>query len=244
MALFSREKFDSEIFKCNVYKLFLHEKNSESDILRLINAADVKPEMIFCIADFYRENIMALEKLGFSLVSIRNIYKYSGSENKKSAKIPAYNMVANSQLKSGEINKESLPGLAMVVGETSRFFKDEKIDRKLAINFYEIWVNNSFFAGYADEVYIIKEADEVAGFCSVKIKDKSGYIDLIGVKGKYQGKGYGGALLEKAIDYFKKKNITEIFVITEGENVPANAFYQKNGFILNKIELAYHKHYK
>jgi len=46
----------------------------------------------------------------------------------------------------------------------------------------------------------------------------------------YQHKGIGTNLLVQIINWAKKKNLQGIIVETEFENIPAQKFYEKNGF--------------
>ena len=77
---------------------------------------------------------------------------------------------------------------------------------------------------------------------TLKVKDGIGDIDLIGVLSAFQGKGFGSFLLLQAVSSFQSNNIRDIVVVTEGENIPANALYQLNGFVLSSVALAYHRH--
>lgn len=47
---------------------------------------------------------------------------------------------------------------------------------------------------------------------------------------EYQGKGYGGDLLNVALDYAKKKKYKSICLDTRNELIKAQSFYKKHGF--------------
>lgn len=46
----------------------------------------------------------------------------------------------------------------------------------------------------------------------------------------FQGKGYGSELIEGAINEAKKRGCLRITLLTDGDNMKAQSFYQKHGF--------------
>jgi ribosomal protein S18 acetylase RimI-like enzyme len=48
-------------------------------------------------------------------------------------------------------------------------------------------------------------------------------------------------MMHACVEWFRKKEISRISVVTQGRNVLANRFYQKHGFILRSAECWYHK---
>lgn len=67
-----------------------------------------------------------------------------------------------------------------------------------------------------------------------------GHIGLTGVDENYRGRGIGKKLITAAIEYFCKKSIKEIQVVTQGNNMAACKLYESCGFkVLDWIEF-YH----
>ena len=177
-------------------------------------------------------------------MSIRNTYKLAGSgyTARSTQKLDDRFKVLQYSKDKPKISKPDILRFARIIGATSRYFHDSAIPKIYAERLYVRWIENSL-KGYADECFMVMRGGRLAGLITLKIKEAAGYIDLIGVGENYQGIGLGGVLASRSIEYFKSKNIKNIFVVTEGENLQANIFYQKNGFITQNVELVYHKHF-
>lgn len=59
-----------------------------------------------------------------------------------------------------------------------------------------------------------------------------GVVQILAVQSKYHRKGIGKALLIKALDEMKSKNINAVLVQTKGNNTASRALYEKFGFKL------------
>jgi ribosomal protein S18 acetylase RimI-like enzyme len=133
--------------------------------------------------------------------------------------------------------------MAEILGRTSRYFKDKQISPKTSLQLYVTWIENSIFNGYANQCVLLMKDNRLAGIHTMKLKNGTGVVDLIGLGKDFQNMGFGKTLLEEGIKWMQKQDVDTIEVITEAENIPATAFYQKNGFIMKDIELVYHKHF-
>lgn len=243
MIKFYKDGFDSNIFGGNIYKLFIDKKiESEDVITNLLKNKDIS--YIFCFTTFNNFNIDILTKLGFRLISIRNIYKKIFDKVNPSLKIPAGYKIFRNSKRQIELSDIQITDIANVIGNTSRYFKDNKLPKKKSLNLYRNWIKNSLYRGYADESFVIFKNKSLAGIITLKIKPEGGYVDLIGIAREFQNKGLGGVLLQKGVKYLLGKKIKNMYTITEGENVPASRFYQKNGFILDDVQLVYHKNFR
>lgn len=80
------------------------------------------------------------------------------------------------------------------------------------------------------------ESDNVAGYIAAAETFEKDYLTIVElfVDPLYQRKGVGTGLIEKAIEYAKKKNLNGAITQTEFENIPAQKLYEKFGFV--KIE--------
>jgi len=73
---------------------------------------------------------------------------------------------------------------------------------------------------------------EISGFISFNISDYGTmYISLIGVDPKYQGKGIGSLLLEKAEKFGIKHNVRNIWLLVTHTNIKAISFYISKKYI-------------
>ena len=142
---------------------------------------------------------------------------------------------------SERLTDKELTELGRPIWEWSRYAKDTEIPKEQSILLYRTWIENSMYNGYANACFVAREKNKIVGLCTINMKNRDGYIDLLGVLQEYRGKHIGSRLVESAISYCANK-VKRMFVVTEGENIPANRLYQQKGFIIDKVELVYHKH--
>ena len=105
-------------------------------------------------------------------------------------------------------------------------------DNKLLISFYaenglEFNEKKGYFAMDVKSFAFLKN-DKVIGAFSISVYKDKNFIEAIAVDKEYRNKGYGKALIEKAIEKLEKP----IYVISK-----ANAFYEKYGFIYDDADL-------
>ena len=83
-------------------------------------------------------------------------------------------------------------------------------------------------------IFVAEENGEIVGMMTfVTYRIPSGpkaWIEDVVVDKSKQGKGIGKALIEKAIDYAGKLNISKVDLTTAPFRIAANALYQKIGF--------------
>lgn len=244
MTRYFLDNFDTGIFGRAVYKLQL-DRSTSSKALRALLARPRPPAaMVACFAAFHRTTIEALEACGFSLTSIRTTLSWKNTKQ-LTVKSNLPSEMTLHRLTSGtmpQFTKAALKPLAAVIGQTSRYFHDSRLPKSSSLQLYQTWIHNSLYGGYADEAIILVAANKPVGLVTLKIKDRVGYIDLIGFTKPFQGKGLGTLLMAEALRFFKRKQIETIKVVTEGENISASAFYQKCGFVVEQVQLVYHWH--
>jgi ribosomal protein S18 acetylase RimI-like enzyme len=121
------------------------------------------------------------------------------------------------------------------IKEMARIFREEyakkpwneKWTEKNSIKKIKNYFNNKH------RTYVCEIDKETVGFIIIDTfvwaSGKEGFIDQIIVSEKYQGKGIGKTLFEKAEDYFRKKGIKGVTLYT---NVKSNAagFYERRGY--------------
>jgi ribosomal protein S18 acetylase RimI-like enzyme len=239
--IFYKENFDSDVFQTNVYRIIFP---SNLDDMELFNKkVSEKNSIYYCFTPFSLSNISLLEKSSFNLMSIRTTYKLKNLPYaSKETHIEDYVIKEYIQKNELEISDERIIELSNTIGKTSRYFADKKLTKKKALSLYIQWIKNSIYNNYADKIFFVLFKNTLIGIITLKIKENNGYIDLIGILPDHQRKGLGEVLLRKGVEWLKNAQCSDILVVTEGENINANKFYQKNGFIIDDIELVYHKH--
>lgn len=73
------------------------------------------------------------------------------------------------------------------------------------------------------------EDNKIVGVIKIDFENNNGVIDYFVVLEEYQGKGYGKALMDKALEVFKERNINNIELHVVYGNDAIN-FYEKYGF--------------
>ena len=238
------DKFDSQMLGRTVYKLQLRDEVADAAELRSLYAGE-PADVLFCFSEYSPRNSAALQAEGFSFISIRNTYELTldAAQIAKLANVtPTDVALVTASDGVPELPPQDLLGLANTLGETSRYFKDARIPRENSLKVYQTWLHNSLYNGYANDVVLAMQSGELAGIHTLKWKNGTGVVDLIGVQPRYQQHGMGRALLQAGLRTFAQNGLTCVEVVTEGENVPASRFYQKNGFLLRSMQLVWHKH--
>lgn len=96
----------------------------------------------------------------------------------------------------------------------------------------------------AEEIFIAKIQDEIAGYITFNIKEKNNpsmryrkqlQIEAICVDEKARGKGIGTALLEYVKKHGKENGCTDMYLTVNEENEQARKVYEKFGFKIKSI---------
>jgi len=120
----------------------------------------------------------------------------------------------------------------------SRFYHDPFFSKKDADTIYQAWAENSVRREAADIVFYLPNG----GFITCSKKGRGiGEIVLIGLRPAFRHKGYGTALVRKALQWFCENRIRNVRVRTQAKNISAMNFYLKSGFMMHGIDLVYAK---
>jgi dTDP-4-amino-4,6-dideoxy-D-galactose acyltransferase len=122
---------------------------------------------------------------------------------------------------------------------SSRFYSDPFYSRNEADALYQAWIENSVKGIAADVVFFIPDAGFIT--CKKNSITQIGEITLLGIKKKFRAKGFGSALLGKAMQWFSAHDLSEVNVRTQLGNVDAVNFYIKSGFSLKGHDQVYGK---
>lgn len=187
-----------------------------------------------------KENIKLLEFNHFYLVQCKtrfelNLCDYQNTElYKKSNKVTIFN--------NCKFNIKDIYELSKQVYKQSRFYNDKNIDSVKVEELYRIWIYNSYYKGFADNIYVYLDNGEIQGFCVIQNAEQNNVrISLIGVDRKQKGKGIGSSILEKIINDNRKKDYKKCIVATRLSNINALNFYISNAFKFYKSEFIFHK---
>ncbi|MGM9775132.1 MAG: GNAT family N-acetyltransferase [Candidatus Egerieousia sp.] len=121
-------------------------------------------------------------------------------------------------------------GVAVKMDDGSVRVRPADNGRQMWIKYITEKLNSSEAAVYKAVVN-----DEIIGFCIADIEedgaDPFGMVCDVLVKEGVRGGGIGGRLLQTAIDWFKSKGISEIYLESGKNNHDAHRFFEKRGFV-------------
>lgn len=83
------------------------------------------------------------------------------------------------------------------------------------------------------------KSGEVIGFCIFYLMKRKGTIDGIFIEENYRHKGIGKSLVNRVLNWMKKRNIKRINVNVIIEDIGTIEFYEKCGFYPKTVELKY-----
>ena len=97
------------------------------------------------------------------------------------------------------------------------------------------------------QFFFLEDGGKIIGFIDALVKKrdeaykiwKTGHIEAIYVKPEFRGKGYSKMLLDKAIEWFKLKEMEHFTVGTYAPDSKARQFWEKQGF--REYFVLYHK---
>jgi dTDP-4-amino-4,6-dideoxy-D-galactose acyltransferase len=133
-----------------------------------------------------------------------------------------------------------LISLSLQSGLYSRYKIDKEFKNNEFEKLYLAWIENSVNKKIADYTLVYREDGVELGFVTIKIRDSYGEIGLIAVDERSRGKAIGTKLTSAVINLLHQKNIPDLHVATQIQNIDACNFYKKMGFTGSKAENIYH----
>lgn len=184
-----------------------------------------------------RQTIHLAEKHGFTFVDVRLTL---------SCALPRE--IAERPLRvSGLIRPargEDLPAIRTIAREShqdSRFYFDPHFERQRCDALYETWIEKSCH-GYADAVLVAEKDNGAIGYITCQSLDAStGQIGLLAVSAGAARQGFGSALIASALGWFRDRGHEQVRVVTQGRNIRAQRSYQRAGFVVDALQLWYHR---
>jgi len=101
-------------------------------------------------------------------------------------------------------------------------------------DFYGAWIKKAVLGEFDDVCLIIKTADGIQGFISLKKVNTQIKIGLIAVAQAAQGKGIARQLLTMAEVYASQQQCNQITVATQTSNITAINLYSRNDYSLKE----------
>lgn len=156
----------------------------------------------------------------------------------------------NRKLKSNLINNniisyknhpvtEELKALSLASGIYSRYYLDVDFPRDKFELLYTKWIENSLLTDYASDVLLYLDNNTLKGILTYRIINHKAIVGIIAIDNSFRGCGIGSCL----INYFESNlpsYVTVIEVATQGCNITACNFYEKNSYTIANIKYIYH----
>ncbi len=110
-----------------------------------------------------------------------------------------------------------------------KYFKVEEEDSKILKN-----PESYVIDGGGQIFFAVKDGKAIGTAAMVLTKERIFELSKMAVDSSYQGLGIGRMLINKCIQFAKKENALEIFLITNDRLLPALELYNSSGFELDE----------
>jgi ribosomal protein S18 acetylase RimI-like enzyme len=119
-----------------------------------------------------------------------------------------------------------LEALAYASGVYSRFALDSRLSPFFR-PMYQKWLEKDFANG---KVFVWPNDVHPKGMATISVREGRGVIGLVAVAEQSRGKGIASALMRTVDNWLLSQGVCECEVVTQGENLAAQALYRKAGF--------------
>jgi dTDP-4-amino-4,6-dideoxy-D-galactose acyltransferase len=135
----------------------------------------------------------------------------------------------------------ALRAIARTAFRGGRFHLDRRFAPDRADMLYEIWIEKSCLGG-AEVVLVAERRRQAVGFLTCHVRgDATGQIGLVGTREDARGSGVGRAMVSEALRWFAARGAQRVRVVTQGRNRGALRLYERSGFLVDSVELYYHR---
>lgn len=86
---------------------------------------------------------------------------------------------------------------------------------------------------------VVRDGDEIAGYCWLKIEDGIGEFYVVGVDPRRQGGGLGRQLMDAGFARLAARGIRSAALYVEADNAPALHLYRSLGFTDHSVDIQY-----
>lgn len=219
--------WDSDFFKIKIGRIDLNSDEKEK-IQPLINKAISEGyQLLYLFAD--KETEILIDGKTVEPADIKRVYETSVGDKANSE-----NIIADY---TGEC--KDILSLALQSGLYSRFKTDPNFGPQSFVNLYKKWTESSVNKSIANYIAVIAE-DENQAFGTLKIDGNKGVIGLFAVDENHRRKSLGKKIMQSIFNYVKEKNVDELEVATQRQNIEACLFYEKMGFKIKSETFIYH----
>ena len=133
-----------------------------------------------------------------------------------------------------------LEKIAEDIALKSRFYFDSHFGEIRASKLYREWLRVSFYENYCFDFMTYVKRGNPRGFLTLKMRNETPYIDLIGVSEQEQGQNIGSDLIRFSEKRVLEAGHTHLSVVSQGHNIRALRTYQKNGFQVYSSNVYFH----
>lgn len=234
-------EWDSNFFNFNV--AFLIKKYLNNDIITEMNnfVKNEKIKLVEYLCDCHdSKSVVLAESNNFHFTDIRLTF-----ERKITNLIPVN---LQKKFNFGIAEKKHIEELQKISNNLyvdSRYYFDGNFKLEKINEFYKGWLEKAVLGTFDHECFCIFKLDVPIGFCTIRYSGANqASIGVFGISSEYQGMGFAKTILQHVNNVLYNKGITELSVVTQGRNYPAQRTYQRSGFLTKVTELWYHKWYK
>lgn len=239
--------WDSVFFRKPVAKIVI-SNNEIIDAIAVLNICSQRHfKLVYLFVDSNNHTaVNEISKLAGLPLNTKIVFTTSTIKLEKFTNLPGDTFVIGEAESKQQNLKSDLLKLAIEAGTFSRFKLDKKIEAGLFIKMYNQWISN--IIQDKKNIHIItaftksENQNELSGFLAYKITIGKFKIEFIAIDKKWRGKGIGKALVKLLMQHAIERNIRQIFVETQQENIEACAFYTACGFEISEAVKIFHVH--
>lgn len=221
-------EWDSKFFGFPVEKIVLDESFNEQQFRRLLAESSADVIYIYAPYNLTPEQEMIIAGSGAIKYDVRTTFEKqiaSGSMPPQTVKITAAT--------------DELEQLAWVAGVDSRYNSDPRF-RPYFRPLYSEWLRKAFVNPGTVALAAMKSG-KVAGMVTVSLTETAGKIELLAVAPEFRSRGVGSRLLDAAGAFCLEHGKKSCSVVTQQKNIPACKLYSKNGYIITRQEVVWHR---
>ncbi|MGB0166177.1 MAG: GNAT family N-acetyltransferase [Luteibaculum sp.] len=137
-------------------------------------------------------------------------------------------------------NQKELLELSLTAGKYSRFNCDPNFSVNQFQALYTRWIKESLLGNLAEEIFVVRDANRIVGFATVKIEGGIASVGLIAVHQEYRKQGIARSLLDSVRDFAFHRGLSSVFITTQGENLLAQESFFKAGFTFSAQRFIQH----
>ena len=234
--------WDSEFFGRRIAKVSGH--TLDETFAKEIDqwCAQQRVEVLYFLANSQSTTTTQVaENHGFNLVDIRITLERAAQAGSQLAKPPLPAGLTIRPADSKDV--PALQNIARQAHTDSRFFNDAHFSRAQAQELFATWIRVEC-DGAAKKVLVLASAeDRPLGYVTCQAHDdgQAGQISLMAIGEQARGQGLGMSLVMAAVEWLTTQPVQTVSVVTQGRNIAAQRVYQRCGFLIQDLQLWYHK---